>query len=159
LGLYEKAGTRARANNIVLADAAPFSHNFCPMLDTRPGVPPAQRYKALAGVQDGGGLAPFVSSDGLRWRKQAEKPAIVRGRFAYAFDSQNVPFWSEAEQRYVCYFRVSTPTRPAPTSARRISMSPLRRGFFRAGRCFRPSRPRPSTSIRATFAIAPTASS
>jgi hypothetical protein len=104
LALYEKAGTRA--NNIVLADAAPFSHNFCPMLDARPGVSPAERYKALAGVQDCGGLAPFVSADGLRWRKRTEKPVIVRGRFVYAFDSQNVPFWSVAEKCYVCYFRV-----------------------------------------------------
>src|SRR4051812_10800358 len=28
------------ATNIVLADSAPISHNFSPMLDTRPGVPP-----------------------------------------------------------------------------------------------------------------------
>jgi hypothetical protein len=70
------------------------------MLATRPGVPRDERYKALAGVGKGG-LAAFVSADGLRWRLVAEH-VITRG----AFDSQNVPMWSESEKRYVCYFRV-----------------------------------------------------
>jgi hypothetical protein len=80
---------------------APFSHNFCPMLDTRPGVPKGERYKALAGTARTGLLA-FVSEDGLRWKKLREEAVIPKG----AFDSQNVPFWSESEQCYVCYFRV-----------------------------------------------------
>jgi hypothetical protein len=99
LGLFEVNGTKA--NNVVLAGQAPFSHNFCPMLDTRPGVPAAERYKALAGIGRTG-LFAFASGDGLRWRKLRDGAVIPKG----AFDSQNVPFWSDAEQRYLCYFRV-----------------------------------------------------
>lgn len=99
LGLFEVNGTKA--NNVVLANAAPFSHNFCPMLDSRPGVPKAERYKALAGIGKTG-LFAFVSEDGLSWKKLRDAAVIPKG----AFDSQNVPFWSDAEQCYVCYFRV-----------------------------------------------------
>ena len=99
LGLFEVDG--GKANNVILAGMAPFSHNFCPMLDTREGVPKAERYKALAGTAKSG-LVAFVSEDGLRWRKLREEAVITEG----AFDSQNVPFWSEHEGRYLCYFRV-----------------------------------------------------
>ena len=37
LGLYEIHG--ARDNNVDLADAGPPTHNFCPFIDARPGVP------------------------------------------------------------------------------------------------------------------------
>ncbi|HET6572299.1 MAG TPA: hypothetical protein VFG68_01765 [Fimbriiglobus sp.] len=99
LGLYEVHGTKA--NNVVLAGLPPFSHNFCPTIDTRPGVPKDERYKALAGISKSG-LVAFASADGMRWRKLREEPVITKG----AFDSQNVPFWSDAEQCYLCYFRV-----------------------------------------------------
>ncbi|MBN1346722.1 MAG: hypothetical protein JXQ73_28790 [Phycisphaerae bacterium] len=98
LGLYERNGTKD--NNVILAEMPPLSHNFSPFLDTKPGVPPAQRYKALAGL-DKSGLVAFVSPDGIHWTKLSDKPVITKG----AFDSQNVAFWSEYEQRYVCYFR------------------------------------------------------
>jgi hypothetical protein len=98
LGLFEVVGSRD--NNVVLADAAPFSHNFSPFLDRRPGVPPTSRYKALAGTNESG-LVPFVSADGIRWSRMQDAPVITEGMF----DSQNVSFWSESEQRYVCYFR------------------------------------------------------
>jgi hypothetical protein len=99
LGLFEVKGSKA--NNVVLAGMAPFSHNFCPMIDSRPGIPKDERYKALAGIGSSG-LHAFASADGLRWRKLADKAVIKKG----AFDSQNVPFWSENEQCYLCYFRV-----------------------------------------------------
>ncbi len=99
LGLFEINGSKA--NNVVLAGMAPFSHNFCPMLDPRKEVPRGERYKALAGT-GGSGLVAFVSADGLRWKKLRDKPVLTKG----AFDSQNVPFWSEAEGLYLCYFRV-----------------------------------------------------
>ncbi|MCX5758324.1 MAG: hypothetical protein NTU83_07425 [Candidatus Hydrogenedentes bacterium] len=98
LGLFEYGGSKD--NNIVLAKTAPFSHNFAPFLDTRPGVPTEERYKALAGVEKSG-LCLFVSPDGIHWHKLREEPVITKG----AFDSQNVGFWSESEQCYVCYFR------------------------------------------------------
>jgi len=99
LGLFEMNGNRE--NNVILAQHAPLSHNFCPMLDSRAGVPDEERYKALAGTRKTG-LVAFVSADGVHWKKMREEPVITEG----AFDSQNVPMWSEHEQRYVCYFRV-----------------------------------------------------
>jgi hypothetical protein len=101
LGLFELFGTRS--NNVVLAHAAPFSHNFAPLLDTRPGIPATERFKALAGTSESG-LVAFASGDGLRWRKLRAAPVLTRG----AFDSQNVAFWSEAEGCYVAYFRTWT---------------------------------------------------
>ena len=101
LGLFEVDGSRQ--NNIVLAGAAPASHNFTPFLDTRPGVDPAQRFKALAGSERSG-LMAFVSADGLRWERLGDGPVLTDGEF----DSQNVAFWSESEGRYACYFRTWT---------------------------------------------------
>ena len=100
LGLYDLGGSRE--NNAVLAGLPPFSHNFSPMLDTRPGVNPAQRFKALAGVHHSG-LHAFASPDGLRWRPLSAE-AVVKSE-PFAFDSQNVSFWSPAESCYVCYHR------------------------------------------------------
>lgn len=101
LGLFDWEGSSK--NNIVLADAAPFSHNFAPFLDTRPGVPDEERYKAVAGTSKTG-LHGFVSSDGLRWTK-LEQPLFQHEGPGFSFDSQNVGFWSESEQAYVCYYR------------------------------------------------------
>ncbi|WP_395750039.1 hypothetical protein [Prosthecobacter sp.] len=103
LGLHEINGSKD--NNVMLANLAPYTHNFAPFIDKRPGVPKEQRYKALAGLGGKyGGLSAFVSADGLHWQKMQEKAVITKG----AFDSQNVSFWSEAEQCYVAYFRVFT---------------------------------------------------
>jgi hypothetical protein len=101
LGLYEVGGTRE--NNIVLADARPFCSNFTPFLDSRPGVPVLERFKALAGNETTG-LVAFVSGDGIHWSKFRDEPVLRDGMF----DSQNVAFWSDHEQMYVCYFRTWT---------------------------------------------------
>jgi hypothetical protein len=101
LRLFEVHGTRE--NNVVLAGQAPFSHNFSPFLDTRPGILPEERYKAVAGTSEKG-LFGFVSADGLRWRKLRDTPLITKG----AFDSQNVVFWSVTEQCYALYLRTWT---------------------------------------------------
>jgi hypothetical protein len=98
LSLFEVDG--AEVNNVVLADAAPVTHNFSPFLDARPDVEPSERFKALGGTESSG-LIAYVSPDGLRWRRLREEPAITEGMF----DSQNVAFWSELEQRYCCYLR------------------------------------------------------
>lgn len=104
LGLHEIQGSKD--NNVMLADLAPYTHNFAPFIDRRPGVPPEERYKALAGLGGKhGGLGAFVSADGLHWKKLREEAVITKG----AFDSQNVSFWSEAEGCYVAYFRVFVP--------------------------------------------------
>lgn len=106
LGLFEVRGTKA--NNVVLANDPPFSHNFSPLLDPRPDCPAGERYKALAGISKTG-LFAFVSPDGLHWcklRATAVIPTKAPFKFSWMFDSQNLAFWSEAEQKFVCYFRV-----------------------------------------------------
>jgi hypothetical protein len=90
-------------NNLVLAGNAMSSHNFTPFIDLNPQCRPARRYKALGGVHAGGGLYAWTSGDGFRWRKLRSAPVITSN--AFAFDSQNVAFWSPAEGQYVCYFR------------------------------------------------------
>jgi hypothetical protein len=100
LGLHELNGSRE--NNVILHEA-PFCHNFSPMLDARPGVPESERFKALAGTVKSM-LVAFVSGDGIHWRRLRDEP-VIRYTKEYAFDSQNVSFWSESEQCYVCYFR------------------------------------------------------
>lgn len=124
LGLHRVNGTRD--NNVILAKLPWMLHNFCPFLDTRPGAPDHQRYKALAGhpgpgnkrgkAKPGIGLFAFYSADGIHWEKQGE--AIpYRNEWRHAFDSQNVSFWSQAEHQYVCYFRTWT----SPDRLRSIS--------------------------------------
>jgi hypothetical protein len=100
LNLFEVNGSKK--NNVVLAHAAPVTHNFSPFIDTRPGVDPAQKYKAVGGLEKTG-LVAYVSPDGIHWTKLQDEPLI--GPRPHDFDSQNVIFWSEAEQQYVCYFR------------------------------------------------------
>ena len=90
-------------NNIVLANAAPVTHNFSPFLDTNPNRKPNQKFKALGGTEKSG-LIAYISADGLRWKKLDEKAVFKDG----IFDSQNVSFWSEHEKCYVCYFRTWT---------------------------------------------------
>jgi hypothetical protein len=105
LGLFEVAGTKQ--NNVVLANAAPVTHNFSPLLDTRAGVPAEQRFKALGGTMESG-LVAHVSPDGVHWKRLVDQPVLTQEMvpFRYMFDSQNLAFWSEAEQQYLCYFRV-----------------------------------------------------
>lgn len=99
LGLYEIDGSRD--NNVVLKNMTPYSHNFSPWLDSRPGVEKNQRFKALAGLYPEG-LALLVSADGLTWK--VHRKGVITSK-EFAFDSQACAFWSEAEEQYVCYFR------------------------------------------------------
>lgn len=91
-------------NNIILTGEAPASHNFCPFVDTHPNAHPRQRYKALAGISTSGLLA-FVSEDGIRWTKLMDAPVFKPE--GWVLDSQNVPFWSRFENKYVLYYRSS----------------------------------------------------
>lgn len=106
LGIYEVMGTRE--NNVVLMNAQTAAHNFSPFLDGRPGVPEEERFKALGGTMEGGGLTAWKSADGYRWAKMVPDPVIANEMvpYKYRFDSQNVSFWSAAEGKYVCYYRV-----------------------------------------------------
>ncbi len=101
LAFYKVRG--ARVNNVILAESAPYSHNFSPFLDLRPGVPPGERYKALAGVHKTG-LRAYFSADGLEWKVLRQEPVMPPPK-EFALDSQNIAFWSEAERKYLLYFR------------------------------------------------------
>ena len=98
LGLFEVQGTRK--NNVILARHRA-CHNFAPMFDTNPAAPDAERYKALGGTGQPG-LIALASPDGIHWKEIQKEPVITEG----AFDSQNVSFWSDSEQCYLCYFRI-----------------------------------------------------
>lgn len=98
LGLFEVEGSRQ--NNVVLAHAAPVTHNFSPFIDQNPNAKPDQKYKALGGTKESG-LIAYASPDGIYWTRMQEEPVFTKG----VFDSQNVVFWSESEKQYVCYFR------------------------------------------------------
>lgn len=116
LGLFEHA--TFPQGNIVLMNEFLVNHNFTPFIDTRPGVPAEEKYKALGGLsyqpspvyqtvrdkRGPGGLWAFVSPDGIHWKKLRKEP-VVPESFGKYFDSQNYAFWSESEQCYVCYFR------------------------------------------------------
>ncbi|NQU53667.1 MAG: hypothetical protein HQ522_14120 [Bacteroidetes bacterium] len=101
LNLFEIEGTKN--NNIILSNAAPVTHNFSPFVDKKPGISANEKYKALGGTAKSG-LIALVSPDGIRWEKMQDSPVITEGKF----DSQNVAFWSESEQRYISYFRIWT---------------------------------------------------
>lgn len=105
LGLHEIAGSKA--NNVILTEPS-VTHNFSPFIDTRPGVPAEERYKALGGLLDkkgpAGGLRAFTSGDGIHWQQIGQDAVITKG----AFDSQNVAFWSETEHCYISYLRYFT---------------------------------------------------
>ena len=102
LKIYQVGGTLD--NNVILSDVAPVTHNFSPFLDTRKGIDSKQKYKALGGIAKSG-LIAYTSEDGIHWNL-LKKPVFLSEESA--FDSQNVSFWSEQEQVYVCYFRTWT---------------------------------------------------
>lgn len=116
LGLFEHSSFPA--GNIVLMNEFLVNHNFTPFIDTKPGVPVDQKYKALGGIafqphqtavrdkRGSGGLKAFVSPDGIHWKKLRDEPVVPEDWGKY-FDSQNYAFWSDNEQCYVCYFRRS----------------------------------------------------
>ena len=98
--------------NIVLADVPPDTHNFSPLIDTRPGVDPAERYKAVDGYHEPG-LSAYVSADGVRWKRFRDAPVLTKadvgfkqGSKSIVFDSQNVAFWSPSEEKYLLFYRV-----------------------------------------------------
>lgn len=86
-----------------------YNHNFVPFYDDRPGVPTEERYKAVAGIMETGGLITFVSSDGIRWNRLSEGviiPYETELFGGHSLDSQNIVFYSEVEKCFVIYFRV-----------------------------------------------------
>ncbi|MEX2671742.1 MAG: hypothetical protein WD294_06495 [Phycisphaeraceae bacterium] len=100
LRLHEINGSLENNAILVGTKHTPATQNFSPFLDTREGVPADERFKAVAGNSDSGVLA-FVSGDGIHWRPLQEEPVYLQ-----AGNAQKAAFWSEAEQRYVMFFRI-----------------------------------------------------
>lgn len=96
LGLMDFHGSCS--NNIILQGG--MTHTFAPFLDLKPGIPPQERFKALAGNWPEG-LVAFKSEDGVNWTRMREAPVITDG----AFDSQNTAFWDRESAQYRCYSR------------------------------------------------------
>jgi len=71
------------------------------------GAKPDAKYKAVGGYHETG-LVAYASPDGIRWRKMRDEPVLTKEQVqkSFVFDSQNVPFWSEAEGKYLLYYRV-----------------------------------------------------
>jgi len=88
--------------NVLIDGSSGVGHNYAPFIDANPDCRPDERYKAMAGLHNTG-IFVYTSPDGLHWRKLVEQPVITSE--AFAFDSQNVAFWSEAEGCYLFYFR------------------------------------------------------
>jgi hypothetical protein len=136
LGLHEFHGSRN--NNIMLGpDHRRVSHNFAPFLDSRSGVPAAERFKAVGGVfndngthvpnaadvKKAGGLFRYVSDDGIHWKLFSPEPIFA----GYALDSLNCPVWVADENQYAIYLRTwsegGTPEQPAFRGYRTVSRS------------------------------------
>ncbi len=137
LGMNEFRGSKQ--NNIILP--ADFPHratsNFAPFLDSRPGVPADERFKAVGGLYNdnsntvtdpkkmsvSGGLYRYVSGDGIHWRPYSNDPLFV----GYALDTLNVLEWLPEEQVYAIYLRTwsegGAPDRPVYKGFRTISRS------------------------------------
>lgn len=96
LNLFEFRGSKQ--NNIIWR-GGPWrtTTNFAPFRDTRPGVPPEEQYKALAGSP----LHAFGSPDGIHWKLLVEKPVLT----GHNFDSQNVAFWDPRRECYMAFVR------------------------------------------------------
>lgn len=105
LGLYDYKGSKD--NNIVMWNYNDvLSHDFNPFVDTNPKAMPESRFKAIgfmygSPVPENNGLYAFYSDDAVHWKPMSEKPVFT----GWAFDTQNVAFWSEKEGKYVLYFR------------------------------------------------------
>jgi len=106
-------------NNIIATENGEprFAFPCAPWLDTRPGVPAAERIKLIqsepvsgekhTAMNDPGGskrLVFWTSADGFTFRKLAPQPEMTSD-LPNCFDGGNTMFWSEAEQQYVLYYR------------------------------------------------------
>ncbi len=102
LGLHEFAGSRD--NNILFPPGNGEGH-LSPFLDTRPGLPADERYKALT-LPNLFELKILVSADGIHWRDYHPESVIKYPRQGiHVFDTVSVAFWSETENCFVLYTR------------------------------------------------------
>jgi hypothetical protein len=86
------------ANNIVWPGSSE-SGTFVPFLDTRPGCPVDEKFKAVSG-NSRIGLFLFTSPDAIHWEK-SDTAIFKQG----ALDSMNVVFRDARQKHYVIYYR------------------------------------------------------
>ena len=95
LGFYERKGTR---RNNALDD----SGGLRPFLDSRPGVPASERFKALKSpprLQPKKGVAAYASPDGTHWKRLREDPVILENlESEYGPIGAGAVFWSQVEK-------------------------------------------------------------
>ncbi|MDO5552911.1 MAG: hypothetical protein Q4G68_04040 [Planctomycetia bacterium] len=110
LGLWEYDGSKD--NNIVMGrfewpdGKSDSPQDFSPCLDTNPNASPDAKYKATgSGMRCDEGVWAYKSPDAVHWTPMHDGPVYTSGHF----DSQNISFWSEKEQKYVLYYRVKVP--------------------------------------------------
>jgi hypothetical protein len=114
LGLVQRAG---RSDTNIVADETGNGFMATPWLDARPGVPADERIKAIASQPISGEkhtafkapegpkrLVFWGSADGFAFHKLDPQPEMV-SNLNNSFDGGNTMFWSEAEKRYVFYYR------------------------------------------------------
>ena len=136
LGIIDVDGSRA--NNLVGTSAGEYLHDHETepaariFLDTRPGVPPSERLKAIT-LNEGERANPsegelarkfslndrglwqgtptdvirWVSADGKTWKRLGDKP-MFRNNVYGTLDGDFSLFWSETEGQYVMYTRYHT---------------------------------------------------
>ena len=103
LGIVELEGSKA--NNVLMLD----NQCLAPFLDTRPGVPAAERFKGnlLEEERFGAkryGLIGYVSPDGIHWQRVREAPIVLPALPVHQtanYTATNVKAWSDVELRYV----------------------------------------------------------
>ena len=105
LGLFEFKGSKD--NNIVLKNIKGYEcHDLSPFIDKNPKATPDGKYKAIGLALGPGskvtGLWAFKSPDAIHWTLMKDGPVYTQG----AFDTQNIAYWSEKDQKYVLYYRV-----------------------------------------------------
>ncbi len=104
---YRQGGTSL--NNVIISQSQCGTHSMGIMIDNRRGVTPGERWKGIGVEQvpneNDNHLVAFTSPDGLTWNRVTSGPTITNDTGHFAFDSQNVPLWSEAEQKYIVYGR------------------------------------------------------
>ena len=106
-------------NNIIATDDGEprFAFPCAPWVDTRPGVPAAERIKMIqsepisgekhTAMIDPAGpkrLVFWASADGFTFRKLDPQPEMISD-LPNCFDGGNTVFWSEAEGQYLLYYR------------------------------------------------------
>lgn len=101
-------------NNVVLMDnSLKTTHNFSVMYDSRTGVSPEERFKAVGGESTknpSSGLFRYVSPDGLHWKRYSKDTTALFN--AKELDSQNVLTWVPSENMYAIYLRGWTGGKP-----------------------------------------------